>query len=249
MTWARRALDAFGWRHLAIAAAAGAAWTVVRRIGMVANNVDGFAADFWLYETLFNVLAAWTVAAALVLAETRAPSPRGPANAEYAGAVLLAALVFAAIAVFVLPPWPAPTANTEAGARYVAMVLRNGWSDHPVFVLLNCLRTFMFASFAAGLYVWLRRSRTAELALEAARLARTDAERRLAEAQLLAAHGSVEPDAVLRRLDAIESAFARDPQRADAMLDDLIQFLRAAVPRLREVTEEEVALEAPGGTG
>jgi hypothetical protein len=46
---------------------------------------------------------------------------------------------------------------------------------------------------------------------------------------------------VFRALATIEEAYEDDPARADALLDDLIAFLRAAIPRLRS---DGPALEA-----
>jgi hypothetical protein len=239
MSWLRRALRAFTWRHFAVALALGAAWPIVRRIGTVRNNVDAFAADVWGYEIAFCMVCALTCAVALVLAETRRPSPQGPAIAEYTLAFLLAATAFTLLAIFVLPPWPAGQPGTREGIKFVNLVARHGWDNHPLMVGIACARALMFAAFATAFHVWLRRARIARRALEEALLTRTAAPRTLAQARLAAAQGSVEPGEVLRRLEAIEAAFATDTARADAMLDELIDFLRAAVPRLRMDTAPE----------
>jgi hypothetical protein len=233
MSWARRALRAFTWRHLGVALALGAAWPIVRRIGTVRNNVDAFAADVWGYEIVFCMVCGLLCAMAIVLAESRQPSRAGPTTPEYALAFALAAAAFTLVAIFVLPPWPLGQAGSREGRRFIELVARFGWDNHPLMIAISCARALMFAAFATAFYVWLRRARIARHALEDALLTRAKAQRTLARARLAAARGSVEPEEVLRRLEAIEAACATDTARAEAMLDDLIDFLRAAVPRLR----------------
>jgi hypothetical protein len=86
---------------------------------------------------------------------------------------------------------------------------------------------------ATFIYVRLRKSRHAARVLAQAEIERTEAQRNLLAAQLVAAHAQVDPAFVLRALEKVELTYETDPAGADALLDDLIAFLRDAIPRLR----------------
>lgn len=85
----------------------------------------------------------------------------------------------------------------------------------------------------AALWAW-RRERDGlqalarEQALKAAQAARHEAELRLS---VLAAQ--VEPHFLFNTLAGVRSAIATDPARASEMIDRLVDYLRAAIPRLR----------------
>jgi len=59
------------------------------------------------------------------------------------------------------------------------------------------------------------------------------ARRRLVEAQLQAMQARVDPQMFFDVLDSVQRLYATEPQRAEALLDELVVFLRAALPRLR----------------
>lgn len=59
------------------------------------------------------------------------------------------------------------------------------------------------------------------------------ARRRLVEAQLQAMQARVDPQMFFDLLDSVQRLYATDAPRAEALLDELIVFLRAALPRLR----------------
>jgi hypothetical protein len=92
-------------------------------------------------------------------------------------------------------------------------------------VVYGCLGTFFYAG--------LRRARRAARVLADAEVARSEAQRAVVAAQLLAARALVDPEFVMRRLDTIEGIYGHDPAAADQQLDELIAFLRGAIPRLR----------------
>jgi type II secretory pathway pseudopilin PulG len=67
----------------------------------------------------------------------------------------------------------------------------------------------------------------------------------LASAQLLAIQARVDPQLLFDMLAAVKRGYEQDAQRAEALLDDLTAFLRAALPRLRSAhstLEVEVGL-------
>jgi signal transduction histidine kinase len=84
-----------------------------------------------------------------------------------------------------------------------------------------------------GLWGW-RRERASLAALAQTReLAQAQAQRREAELRLSVLAAQVEPHFLFNTLAGVRSAIATDPGRASDMIDRLVDYLRAAIPRLR----------------
>ena len=82
----------------------------------------------------------------------------------------------------------------------------------------------------------LRRSRTREAAaarLTSAQAAQRDARRGIAQARLAAVQARTDPQLLFGMLEAVRRSYAVDAVRAECLLDELIAFLRAAMPQLR----------------
>lgn len=62
------------------------------------------------------------------------------------------------------------------------------------------------------------------------------ARRRLVEAQLQVMQARVDPEMFFDVLDSVQRQYTTDASRAEALLDELIVFLRAALPRLRSAS-------------
>jgi LytS/YehU family sensor histidine kinase len=108
--------------------------------------------------------------------------------------------------------------------------------NSPVTQLINSTSsaavTFFLAG-GAGLWGWRReRAGLAALAREQ-ELARAQAQRREAELRLSVLAAQVEPHFLFNTLAGVRSAIATDPARASEMIDRLVDYLRAAIPRLR----------------
>ncbi len=85
----------------------------------------------------------------------------------------------------------------------------------------------------------LRRARThtaAAARLAAAQAAQRDSRRRIVQARLAAVQARIDPQLLFGMLDAVRRSYAADPARAERLLDELIAFLRAALPRLRSAS-------------
>jgi len=99
---------------------------------------------------------------------------------------------------------------------------------------------FIFGLIMALLFfAHLQRSRAHEDA--AARLATTqavqrEARMRLVHARLQAMQARIDPQLLFDMLDAVRRSYEDDASRAERLLDELIAFLRAALPRLREAS-------------
>jgi hypothetical protein len=84
-------------------------------------------------------------------------------------------------------------------------------------------------------FAHLRRSRTHEAAaarLAAAQAAQREARRRTVQARLQAVQARIDPHLLFEMLEAVRVCYAADAPRAERLLDELIAFLRASLPRL-----------------
>jgi LytS/YehU family sensor histidine kinase len=99
------------------------------------------------------------------------------------------------------------------------------------------LYAFTFSLVMALLFfAHLRRNRGHEEAaarLAAAQGAQRHARRRMAEAHAQEVQARIDPQILFEMLDAVRRLYERDAARAERLLDELILFLRAALPRLR----------------
>lgn len=89
------------------------------------------------------------------------------------------------------------------------------------------------ALLVAVLEIVRRRQRT-RTALDAAAAEAAGLHRRMLESRLEAMQAQVEPQFLFDSLVAIETLYQRNPRVAAETLDDLIAFLRVALPRLRD---------------
>jgi signal transduction histidine kinase len=98
--------------------------------------------------------------------------------------------------------------------------------------LSSAVLTFWLGG-GAGLWGW-RRQRDGLAALAGEReLAQAQASRRAAELRLSVLAAQVEPHFLFNTMAGVRSAIRTDPGRATDMIDHLVDYLRAAIPRLR----------------
>lgn len=99
------------------------------------------------------------------------------------------------------------------------------------------LYAFTFSLAMSLLYfAHLRRSRTHEEAsarLAAVQAEQREARRRLVQGRLQAVQAHIDPQLLFKMLEAVRWSYEVDAARAERLLDELIAFLRAALPRLR----------------
>jgi hypothetical protein len=102
------------------------------------------------------------------------------------------------------------------------------------------LYAFTFSLTMALLYfMHLQRRRSHEVAatrLAAAQAAHREARRRIVQSRLLAVQARIDPELLFEMLEAVRHLYSADARRAENLLDELIIFLRAALPRLRTVS-------------
>jgi hypothetical protein len=124
------------------------------------------------------------------------------------------------------------TVSSPDSAASGALPANPGAQTQVVNALSSALVTFCLSG---GLALWgWRQQRDGLAALAREReLARAQAERREAEMRLSVLAAQVEPHFLFNTLAGVRSAIATDPARASEMIDRLVEYLRAAIPRLR----------------
>jgi len=104
---------------------------------------------------------------------------------------------------------------------------------------------WLYCTLACVVYVNRRTARLAARRLHDAELARSNSRRRTLESRLQAMQARVEPQFLFNTLAQVRELYVRDAEAASRMLEDLIAYLRAALPHLRESSStlgQEVAL-------
>jgi len=224
------------WKHWAWA-------TVIAVLVSVSIPLQDFDTNlYWapwrvLFHTPWFLFFAYAFLVAIAVAETSAPDPSAPSAWRYVATLLAASVVcIAALGTFPELVRAAPrqvvagqtkfkATPTDPASRAKAHRLASMTGLGALALIHGWLATFI--------YVRLRNSRRATKALADAEIERSEAQRSLLAAQLVAAHAQVDPAFVLQALEKVERAYEEDPGRADALLDEFIAFLRDAIPRLR----------------
>ena len=230
-----RAWRILTWRHWAWAAA-------IAVLVALSKPLQGFDTNrYWahwqaLYDMPWLLMIACLFLVAIALAEATVPDPPGPSAWRYVVAITAASIACVAIAgelhdFFQRPPQQVTAGQTLQKRKHASPEARVEWQKNSA--MKDVTSMVIYGWLATFIYVSLRKARRATQTLNDAEMGRSEAQRTLLAAQLVAAHAQVDPAFVLERLETIERAYEADPAGADAQLDELIAFLRAAIPRLR----------------
>ena len=119
--------------------------------------------------------------------------------------------------------------GTETACADFPASLWKSWRE----MAQNTLWTIGFATPLTLVAFSRRRDLRIARALHAAELARVDAARRTLETDLQTMQARVEPRFLLDTLDDIGTLYTQDPGNGERMLDELIRYLRAALPDMR----------------
>jgi hypothetical protein len=221
------------WKHWAWATGLGALVAVLVALQNLHLN---FYYTPWkiLYKTPVYAAFAWVFLLAIVCVDASVPRGRSPSLWRYISAAVVASLICIALALSTAERFSGlgpkrvisgGSSNTQTtfspGERRTAAVFEGGFDG------------VVHAWFAMFIFVGLRSARRAARALADAQIGRTEAQRNLVAAQLVEAQAQVDPEFVMRTLEGIERDYEGDPAASDARLDELIAFLRDAIPRLR----------------
>jgi len=194
----------------------------------------------WILQTWVTavVLVAWVLADAAE--DSRWPRPWRLGLALVGGSLLASAT---------FPLWIDGLGLREAAT---AMMRTKGEAPPPLIfeILVDSLNVMLISGLVfAAIEVTRRRILTGR-AIEAAATERTRLTRRMFESRLAAMQAQVEPRFLFDTLVAIEHLYERDASLAASTLDELIAYLRVALPRLRDsgstLGEEFALLDAYG---
>jgi hypothetical protein len=170
-----------------------------------------------LDETMRNLIIVVAVVAALQSIERLGPRSKRTPLAILAMAT--ATLAGSAIAAFAFP-YPPMSVSTGMSASTAVWFWYTLWMSTMrgliALVILNNLRQRQQAI------------QELKLAQERGRAVR----QQLASAQLLEIHARVDPQLLFDMLATVKRLYEQDAAKAEALLDDLTTFLRAALPRL-----------------
>ncbi|HEY1090052.1 MAG TPA: histidine kinase, partial [Burkholderiaceae bacterium] len=177
-----------------------------------------------------------SVAAAVVIGLCWLPADRCQAGEKRRITwLVLAMLLGSTLAAFTIweltisLPWPSITelAMGKSGKPMPAL--------GPVLLMAWTLQVLLPLSLAIIAIELLRRQRRSTQALQAMLNEQAELRRRAMAARLATLQAQVEPQLLFDALVAIEQAYDRRDTAAAARLDRLIQHLRVALPRLREL--------------
>jgi Histidine kinase len=212
---------------LAVAVIALPALVLVGGMGL-ASPIWGAQASTQLARLYENVVVALAVFVAVIVAD-EAVDRGAPRLATYAFAVGLGSIVGALLGWHTHGPL-----GFEFGHG-----IRDAEAS-PVFVRFHVASIAVGAALVGGLATFVHAGR--RTALDARRRqhtaeqARAQAQRRKLESQLQALQARVEPMFLFGSLERIRSLYRTQASGASSMMEDLIVYLRAALPHLREST-------------
>ena len=218
------------WRHWAWATGIG----VLVTLSQLPLHLHSPMFDGWgkVSTELPHFLAfSYVFMLAVVLAECSAPLGALVPMRRYLGAAMLALFVCLAW-IWSFPIQPPPSDRAE-GQRLAAMYEKGVWDKRRFNMAWLGPATAVHGIIAVLVYAWLRNGRLTARALADAEIRRTESESRMVASRLESVRSEVDPAFLLATLGEIEQAYEVNRDEADAMLDELIAFLRAAIPRVR----------------
>jgi hypothetical protein len=195
---------------------------VLQRIAYSAQTRYPIPVDMWKTQASLEFIAIVALGLS-VLAADEAVSRGARRAPSYLSAVLLGTLL-ATLCQSALPfvvSWPS--------ARFDFLEDRVNVQPMRFFI-----ETLIYGSMGCFIYVNHRTAGEATARMHAAELARARSRRRTFESRLQAMQARVEPQFLFNTLAQVGELYERDPAQAGQMLDDLISYLRAALPHLRE---------------
>jgi len=219
-----------------------AAWRGITREQVLTTFLLGCALFLYRVAVTINIHVAPFIfvgdqlkAFALLLAIVIADRVTGK-NPDRPGVYVLAAVISAVIVV------PMTVVVVASLIHFVVRV-----PLHPPGGIGWVLNIFFELLMVAGATIWVindrRRARRARARVQAAELERIAAEKRSIESDLQAMQARIEPQFLFNTLAQVKLLYARDHEGGEQLLDALIAYLRAAMPRMRETSTVRHELE------
>jgi hypothetical protein len=223
-----------GWREWVAALAAGLViglgQTLVELATVAGDEPDASPWALLVFAAV-KLMPMYVAAAALLLLGLAVLERRErgtPALASHAALIVLVAIVAGALGHFTHPL--AMRALLALGMSHPFSALEFTWSSALLFSLLRSMSLLIVLSLATLVYVYLSNSRRTARRLAAAQVRHSEAERRLLAEQLTGTQALVEPEFLFDTLKLTEELFERDAAKAQRLLDELIIYLRGALP-------------------
>lgn len=98
----------------------------------------------------------------------------------------------------------------------------------------NAWVSLFYGGLLVAAYVLMVRTERMRSLLRDAALARSRTEALIGQTRLQGLQAQVDPQLLLTTLDEVQALYRREPARADALLERLVEFLRAALPGLKQ---------------
>ncbi len=221
------ALRSITWRH--------AIWTAI--LGLLAtfifitisHAIGVFLFKSWsgrihMFVQEFAILevAAFTFLVCILTADQAANAGHARIRA-YVAAVVVASILFAAVDTLIRYFFTDFFENAKPFWKPVHLVSVFMW-------------TTMLGGFATFVYADLKRNRESAARLHAATLQRAQAARDVLQTRLQSMQARVEPQFLFDTLDRIGEIYERDPAKGQRTIDDLIAYLRIAMPQMHKST-------------
>jgi len=193
--------------------------------GVTIAAATGFTRPFPVTPALNSVLSmelnGFAVLFAVLVAD-RVSSPLARRPWPYAAAVLLG------VAIGTTATWliSQPVLNLATAYGNVAP-----YEPFDSFAFRHGRHALVVCGLVTSVYVSARWAAERHRALSRVQLERVAAEKQLIESKLAATQSRVDPAALQATLARIDALYESDPAQADAVLRDLIAFLRATIPQ------------------
>ena len=230
------------WKHIVVVIAAGVLISLSVSLSTLQLNLPRKHLEFANMIKWYSAFAAVFVLA-IAIVEANAPRRR-PLLRRYVLAAIASAVLCVAGAYALgdslkmparrdVPGFPNPIQYSQANARSSAIfsVSFEG--------VIHC----MIGMFV---YVRLRNARLTARALQRTQEKAGEAGRAAASARLDLVRDRIDPASLTQSLEDIERMYWTDPAQAERRLDELIEFLRAAIPQVRreQPARPHIAVEA-----
>jgi len=165
-------------------------------------------------------IGAFALLLAVVVAD-RVADPRSPNRATYAVAVVVSAAVSASVASVI-------ALRIVEGGPTIASFFNSTIYSFCEWVILSGAAVFVYTDR--------RRARAARERMHAAEVERAHAARSALESRLQAMQARVEPRLLFNTLAQVRELYRANAVLGARMLDELIAYLRAAMPTMRDTT-------------
>jgi hypothetical protein len=184
------------------------------------ESLEAFTANFG------QILVDWCLEGMLIACGVLAIEPRLDRSWKVAAAIVAAALIIAPV-----------NSALWTGTQWVGLAVPPRLVGESLPSWPNALYTFWMTLFYGGLFivacVLASRAERTRLVLGEAQIARDKTEALLDEAEIEALYGQIEPAFLIRAMRVVRDRYASDAASADRLLDDLVAFLRLAMPGVR----------------